>query len=207
MKTSNAQANIVQSTTLQPVRFYRNPSGQTFADFLPQLECPAGLAGVIVLDGAGIPSRYTQTGRVESVGNTPASLPQCVVLFVGRARIPYVVGLVTPAGSTLPITSHATVNGGSTWEHSADGNMTAALTEAGTMTVSRDGNASGRLVLRDELLGYLNDLTAQLTTLLGRVAVCEAAIPIPPPIPPVTFPDPDEYTFGAAAIPVAPDAE
>lgn len=207
MKQPNVQANIVQSVTLQPARFYRSPSGQTFADFPPQLDCPAGIVGAVVLDGAGVPSRYAQTGRVESVGDTPATLPQCVVMFVGRARIPYVVGLVTPAGSTLPITSHATVNGGSTWQHAADGNMAAALGAGGTLTVSRDGDASGRLVLRDELLSYLNALTTQLDIVLARLEVCESAIPIPPPIPPVTFPDPDGYTFGAAAIPVAPDAE
>ena len=85
--------------------------------------------------------------------------------------------------------------------------MLAALGDEGTLIVSRGGDASGRLVLRDELVTYLQALTAQLEIMLTRLGVVERAIPIPPPIPPVTFPDPADYTLGASVLPVASDAE
>lgn len=201
-------AATIPGVFMVPSRYYVGGNSRVYVDFPPQLGYPGGLVGVPVLGGGGVASRYAQVGKLTSTDQfRPMQLPQVVVIFIGTERRPYALDPVTAASTTLPIESHGTVNGGTHWEHAATGNMTAALGEAGTLTVSRDGDASGRLVLRDELVGYLQALTTQLDIMLARLAVCETLIPVPPPIPSVTFPDPTDYTLGAAVLPVASDAE
>lgn len=205
---STLNAATVPGVFMVPSRYYVGGDSRVYVDFPPQLGYPGGLIGVPVLGGGGVSSRYSQVGKLTATDQfTPSQLPQVVVIFIGTERRPYALEPVSAAATTLPIDAHGTVNGGSYWKHGPDGNMTAALGEAGIFTVSRAGDASGRLTLVAELVGYLDDLTAQLNILLGRVAVCEAAIPVPPPIPDVTFPDPTDYTLGAAVLPVASDAE
>lgn len=199
-----------QGITFTPSRYYYGQDGRVYCDIAPQPGYPAPLTAVPVYSSAGDPSRFVQAGRrVQTDPSDPSNMPQVLVLFVGTEASPVAIAERSAKGAsaTLPLDSHGTVNGGSRWEHAASGNMTAGLGDAGTLTVSRGGEADGRLVLRDELVGYLEDLVTQLNVMLGRLAVVEAAIPIPPPIPPVTFPDPTDYTLGAAVLPVASDAE
>lgn len=196
--------------TFTPSRYYYGGDGRVYCDIAPQPGYPTPLIGVPVYTSAGDPSRFVQAGRrVQTDPNDPESMPQVLVLFVGAESSPVAIAERSAKGAntTLALDSHGTVNGGTHWEHAASGNMTAALGESGTLTVSRDGDASGRLVLRDELVGYLQALTTQLDIMLARLAVCETLIPVPPPIPNVTFPDPADYTLGAAVLPVASDAE
>lgn len=207
-RPSQMNQATVSAVLMSPLRYYAGPDGRVYADFPPQLGYPAGLLGVPVMGGGGAAARYAQTGRLTAVDRySTVELPQVLILFVGTERRPVAMEPVSAAATALPVTSHGTVNGGSTWQHDASGNMAAALGEAGTLTVSRDGDAAGRLTLVAELVGYLQDLTTQLNVMLGRLEVVESAIPIPPPIPSVTFPDPNDYTLGAAVLPVASDAE
>jgi hypothetical protein len=203
-------AATVPGVLMTPTRYYVGTDRRVYVDFPPQLGYPCGLMGVPVLGGGGVADRYAQTGRVTATDQyTPTQLPQVVVIFIGTERRPYAMEPVSAAATTIPITSHGWVNGASSLSLTDAGNLIAALHASATFTVSRGGEADGRLTLVAELVSYLQDLTTQLNILLGRVAVCEAAIPIPtpPPIPPVTFPDPADYTLGAAALPVASDAE
>lgn len=205
---SAMNAATVPGVFMVPSRYYVGADSRVYVDFPPQLGYPGGLSGVPVLGGGGVAARYAQVGKLAATDQyRPAQLPQVVIIFIGTERRPYALEPVSAAATTLPLESHGTVNGGSRWEHAASGNMTAGLGDAGTLTVSRGGESDGRLVLRDELVGYLEDLVTQLNVMLGRLAVVEAAIPIPPPIPDVTFPDPTDYTLGAAVLPVASDAE
>lgn len=207
-RPSQMNEATVAAVMMTPSRYYAGADSRVYADFPPQLGYPGGLLGVPIMGGGGVAARYAQVGRILSVDAFASlQLPQVLVLFVGTERRPVAMEPVSAPATILPVTSHGTVNGGSAWQHDASGNMTAGLGDAGTLTVSRGGEADGRLVLRDELVGYLEALVAQLNIMLGRIAVVEAAIPIPPPIPSVTFPDPNDYTLGAAVLPVASDAE
>lgn len=206
---SALNAATIPGVFMAPTRYYVGGDSRVYVDFPPQLGYPGGLMGVPVLGGGGVATRYAQVGKLAATDQfTPLQLPQVVVIFIGTERRPFALEPVTAPATTLPLTSHGTVNGGTRWEHADTGSMVAALGEAGTLTVSRGGDAAGRLTLVAELVGYLQDLTAQLDIMLGRLEVVEQAIPIPPlTIPPVTFPDPADYTLGAAVLPVASDAE
>lgn len=204
-------ARRTSGMTFTPSRYYFGDDGRVYCDISAQPGYPTPLTSVPVYTSAGDPSRFVQAGRREQTDpSDPESMPQVLVLFIGPDESPIAIGERSAKGASalLPLTSHGTVNGGTRWEHADTGNMLAALGEAGTLTVSRDGDAAGRLTLVAELVGYLQDLTTQLDVMLGRLEVVEAAIPIPPlTIPPVTFPDPNDYTLGAAVLPVASDAE
>ena len=203
-------AATVPGVLMTPTRYYVGTDRRVYADFPPQLGYPCGLMGVPVLGGGGVADRYAQTGRVTATDRyAPAQMPQVVVIFIGTERRPYAMEPVSAAATTLPITSHGWVNGASSLSLTDAGHLIGALHASATFTVSRGGEADGRLTLVAELVSYLQDLTTQLNILLGRVAVCESLIPVPtpPPVPPVLFPNPALYTLGAAVLPVASDAE
>ena len=168
---------------------------------------------------------------------TPSQLPQMLVLFVGPSRAPFAFGQVSAMGGTastepavedgirgagLGVEDHGAVNGGAVLSLDTNGRATVDLRSAtdptlgvqlpagGTMPVSRAGDASGRLVLVAEMEEYLTDIRAQFATLVSWVSLISAAAGIVPPLVPVpfpAFPNPTARTFGAAAIPVSPDAE
>jgi len=200
----------VQSVTLTPSRYYYGSDERVYCDFASQPGYPSPLFAVPVYTASGSPTRFTQDGRVEQTDpSSPEESPQVLVMFVGVDESPIAIAERTSkrGASTLPLTSHGWVNGASSLSLTDAGNLIAALHASATFTVSRGGEADGRLTLVAELVSYLQDLTTQLEVMLARLAVVEAAIPIPPPIPTVTFPDPTDYTLGAAILPVASDAE
>lgn len=140
------------------------------------------------------------------------------------ATAPEVADGIRPA--LLGVEDHGAVNGGSVVSQAPTGRLTADLRGAtdptfgvqlpagGTMPVSRAGDSSGRLVLVAEMEDYLADIRTQFAsamTWLTAVSIA-AGVPVPgaPGAPILTlpaFPDPTARTFGAAVLPVSPDAE
>lgn len=221
-------AKTTQSALLLPSRFYAGDDGRVYCDFPAQLGYGTGLTGVPLMSTGGGFGRYVQTGQpAKTNGAEPEKLPQVLVLFVGPAKRPFAFGQVTAMNGTRPaevavedderavglgVEDHGAVNGGAVLALTADGRVNVDLRDAGDPTlavqlpaggvvrVSRDGDATGRLVLRDELVDYLSDFRAEILA-WANLLLGATAVPVP------TLSNPTTRTFGAAVLPVSPDAE
>lgn len=232
----NATKQNVVALSLNPSRYYAGADGRLYCEIAAQQGCPVPLSAVPVYIGGGTPDQFIQAARTtSSTPGAVSALPQVLVFFVGFERNPVALAERGPQGATqnepaivsdgirdtgVPVSTTASKNGGTLETLDATGrktidlraatdpNMGVQLPAGGRLIVSRNGDFSGRVTLVDELVGYIDDLNAKLNQMAAYLAaVQDIVIPSGAPWTPVTFPDPATYTFGAAALPVSPDAE
>jgi hypothetical protein len=193
------------------------------------------LTGVRVFIGGGTPDQFVQMARtIATNGAAVAALPSVLVFFAGFERVPIALAECGPSGvaqnesavvtddirdTGVPVSATASKNGGTLETLDATGRKTVDLRSAtdptmgvqlppaGRLIVSRNGTFTGRLVLKGQMISYINALTAKLNILAAYVTALQGVVFPPPTAPTVTFPDPDTYSLGAAVLPVAPDAE
>ena len=221
---------------LNPSRYYAGADGRLYCEIPPQQGCPVPLTGVRVFIGGGTPEQFVQMARtIATEGAAVAALPSVLVFFAGFERLPIALAECGPSGvtqnvpaevtdgirdTTVPVTTTASKNGGTLetldvtgrktvdLRGATDPNMGVQLPAAGRLIVSRNGSFTGRLVLKGQIITYLDALTAKLNILAAYVTALQGTVYSPTPAPPtVTFPDPDTYSLGAAVLPVSADAE
>lgn len=233
-QTGGLSKHNTSSLVLNPSRYFAGADGRLYCDIPPQQGSPVPLRGVRVFIGGGTPEQFTQMARPTSTdGTAVAALPSVLVFFAGFERLPIALAECGPAvtqnaaavvtgdirDTAVPVTSTVAKNGGTLETLDNTGRKTVDLRSAtdpvlgvqlppaGRLIVSRDGSFTGRLVLKGQILSYLDALTAKLNILAAYVTALQGSVFPPPTAPTVTFPDANTYSLGAAVLPVAPDAE